>query len=105
MDELPYFYNIVLERPRDDPTGYDCLFIDAASKVRGARTARCAALSLAAFSASIGPRLTATGPASSAMQQGARAHGGEWEGQLACRVSHHCSLSCQAALKVGHSIE
>ena len=32
-DDLPDFYNIVLERPRDDPTGYDCLFIDAASKV------------------------------------------------------------------------
>ncbi len=33
-DELPDFYNIVLERPKDDPTGYDVLFIDAASKVR-----------------------------------------------------------------------
>ena len=32
-DELPDFYNIVLERPKDDPTGYDVLFIDAASKV------------------------------------------------------------------------
>lgn len=32
-DELPDFYNIVLERPRDDPTGYDVLFIDAAAKV------------------------------------------------------------------------
>ncbi|CAL8467814.1 g7352 [Coccomyxa elongata] len=31
-DELPDFYNIVLERPRDDPTGYDVLFIDAAAK-------------------------------------------------------------------------
>ncbi|KAK9830947.1 hypothetical protein WJX81_000882 [Elliptochloris bilobata] len=31
-DELPDFYNIVLERPRDDPSGYDCLFIDAAAK-------------------------------------------------------------------------
>lgn len=37
-DELPDFYNIVLERPRDDPTGYDCLFIDAASKVPSPRT-------------------------------------------------------------------
>jgi hypothetical protein len=33
-DELPDFYNIVLERPRDDPAGYDVLFVDAASKVR-----------------------------------------------------------------------
>ena len=33
-DELPDFYNIVLERPRDDPTGYDVIFIDAAAKVR-----------------------------------------------------------------------
>ncbi len=33
-DELPEFYNITLERPRDDPAGYDVLFIDAASKVR-----------------------------------------------------------------------
>ena len=31
--ELPDFYNIVLERPRDDPAGYDVLFVDAASKV------------------------------------------------------------------------
>ena len=31
-DELPDFYNIVLERPRDDPEGYDVLFVDAASK-------------------------------------------------------------------------
>ena len=34
-DELPDFYNIVLERPRDDPAGYDVLFIDAAHKVGG----------------------------------------------------------------------
>lgn len=33
-DELPDFYNIVLERPRDDGGGFDVLFIDAASKVR-----------------------------------------------------------------------
>lgn len=33
-DELPDFYNIVLERPKDDPDGYDVLFIDAAAKVR-----------------------------------------------------------------------
>lgn len=32
-DELPDFYNIQLERPKDDPGGYDCLFVDAASKV------------------------------------------------------------------------
>jgi len=32
-DELPDFYNIQLERPRDDPGGYDCLFIDAAARV------------------------------------------------------------------------
>ena len=32
-DELPDFYNIVLERPKDDPDGYDVLFIDAAAKV------------------------------------------------------------------------
>ncbi len=32
-DELPDFYNIVLERPRDDPKGYDVLFIDAAQKL------------------------------------------------------------------------
>lgn len=31
-DELPDFYNIQLERPRDDPGGYDCLFVDAAAK-------------------------------------------------------------------------
>eukprot|EP00883_Tetradesmus_obliquus_P002426 jgi/Sobl393_1/12606/SZX60780.1 len=28
--ELPDFYNILLERPRDDPDGYDALFVDAA---------------------------------------------------------------------------
>ncbi len=32
-DELPDFYNIQLERPKDDTKGYDVLFIDAASKV------------------------------------------------------------------------
>ena len=32
-DELPDFYNIVLERPRDDPKGYDVLFFDAAQKL------------------------------------------------------------------------
>ena len=32
-DELPDFYNIVLERPRDDSKGYDVLFIDAAQKL------------------------------------------------------------------------
>jgi hypothetical protein len=32
-DELPDFYNIVLERPRNDSSGFDVLFIDAASKV------------------------------------------------------------------------
>ena len=26
------FYNIVLERPKDDPAGYDVLFVDAAYK-------------------------------------------------------------------------
>uniref|UniRef100_A0A1D2A1F6 SET domain-containing protein n=1 Tax=Auxenochlorella protothecoides TaxID=3075 RepID=A0A1D2A1F6_AUXPR len=31
-DELPDFYNIVLERPKDEEQGYDVLFIDAASK-------------------------------------------------------------------------
>lgn len=31
-DELPDFYNIALERPRDDPDGYDILFVDAAAK-------------------------------------------------------------------------
>jgi hypothetical protein len=31
-DELPDFYNITLERPRDDPDGYDILFVDAAAK-------------------------------------------------------------------------
>lgn len=32
-DDLPDFYNIVLERPKKDPAGYDVIFIDAASKV------------------------------------------------------------------------
>lgn len=41
-DQLPDFYNIVLERPRDDPAGYDVLFIDAASKVMA--LVRCAML-------------------------------------------------------------
>jgi len=31
-DELPDFYNIVLERPKDDPQGYDVLYVDAAAK-------------------------------------------------------------------------
>ncbi len=36
-DELPDFYNIQLERPKDDAKGYDVLFIDAASKVACSR--------------------------------------------------------------------
>ena len=32
-EELPDFYNIQLERPKDDPAGFDVLFIDAAAKV------------------------------------------------------------------------
>ncbi len=32
-EELPDFYNIQLERPKDDPAGFDVLFVDAASKV------------------------------------------------------------------------
>lgn len=28
--ELPDFYNITLERPKDDPDGYDVVFVDAA---------------------------------------------------------------------------
>ena len=35
-EELPDFYNIQLERPKDDPAGFDVLFIDAAAKVRAA---------------------------------------------------------------------
>ena len=45
-DELPDFYNILLERPKDDAKGYDVLFIDAASKV----ACRCAISSVAARS-------------------------------------------------------
>jgi hypothetical protein len=33
--ELPDFYNITLERPKDDPAGYDVLYVEAAFKVRG----------------------------------------------------------------------
>lgn len=32
-DKLPDFYNIILERPRDDPHGYQVSFVDAAAKV------------------------------------------------------------------------
>lgn len=28
--ELPDFYNITLERPKDDPDGFDVMFVDAA---------------------------------------------------------------------------
>lgn len=38
-EELPDFYNIQLERPKDDPAGFDVLFIDAAAKVRPPHTA------------------------------------------------------------------
>ena len=30
---LPEFYNITLERPKDDPDGYDVLFVEAANMV------------------------------------------------------------------------
>ena len=39
-EELPDFYNIMLERPRDDEGGYDILFVDAASKVRAGQGAK-----------------------------------------------------------------
>ena len=42
-DELPDFYNIQLERPKDDDKGYDVLFIDAASKVSSKATFECSA--------------------------------------------------------------
>ena len=32
-EELPDFYNMTLERPKDDPDGYDVLYIEAAFKV------------------------------------------------------------------------
>ena len=37
--ELPDFYNITLERPRDDPDGYDVLFVEAAYMVGATRLA------------------------------------------------------------------
>jgi hypothetical protein len=33
-EELPDFYNITLERPKDDPDGYDVMYVEAAFKVR-----------------------------------------------------------------------
>lgn len=35
--ECPDFYNILLERPLDDPAGYDVLYLEAAFKVRALR--------------------------------------------------------------------
>lgn len=32
-EELPDFYNITLERPKDDPDGYDVLYVEAAFMV------------------------------------------------------------------------
>ena len=58
-DELPDFYNITLERPRDDPDGYDVLFVDAAfagsfaSRMSHSCTPNCAAVIVSA-----GGRLT-----------------------------------------------
>ena len=53
-DELPDFYNIVLDRPKDDAAGYDVLFIDAASKVRllpcSCRAAPCFSLQIVRMS-------------------------------------------------------
>ncbi|KAG2481828.1 hypothetical protein HYH03_019206, partial [Edaphochlamys debaryana] len=49
QQELPDFYNITLERPRDDPDGYDVLFVEAAfmasfaSRMSHSCTPNCAA--------------------------------------------------------------
>ncbi|KXZ45516.1 hypothetical protein GPECTOR_53g102 [Gonium pectorale] len=50
QQELPDFYNITLERPRDDPDGYDVLFVEAAfmasfaSRMSHSCTPNCAAV-------------------------------------------------------------
>ncbi|MEW5298262.1 MAG: hypothetical protein WDW36_001407 [Sanguina aurantia] len=57
--ELPDFYNIMLERPRDDPDGYDVLFVEAAfmasfaSRMSHSCTPNCQALVV-----TVGGRLT-----------------------------------------------
>lgn len=59
-NELPDFYNITLERPKDDPGGFDMLFVDAApagslgSRLSHSCTPNCQAVILAAA----GGRLT-----------------------------------------------
>ena len=103
-DELPDFYNIVLERPRDDPTGYDCLFIDAASKV--ALPHRLAALhaprphlvdknvkhtSRAFVDMEIRDYIrTHLGPSTQPL--------GVAQGAFASRMSHSCTPNCQAVV-------
>ncbi|GIL69137.1 hypothetical protein Vretifemale_124 [Volvox reticuliferus] len=50
QQELPDFYNITLERPRDDPDGYDVMFVEAAfmasfaSRMSHSCTPNCAAV-------------------------------------------------------------
>lgn len=52
--ELPDFYNITLERPKDDPAGFDMLFVDAApagslaSRLSHSCTPNCQAVIMAA---------------------------------------------------------
>ena len=119
-DELPDFYNIVLERPRDDPAGYDVLFVDAASKV-GDKTflaeqhSHCCIspeLGLAALLGLAGMLQTSASLACcrsvlcasvhlwvSARVTQAQLSSAAWvQGAFASRMSHSCTPNCHAVV-------
>ncbi len=81
-EELPDFYNIQLERPKDDPAGFDVLFIDAASKVCDqlwVQQDQQRALKMTCFAQAT--RMICS-----------------LQGAFASRMSHSCTPNCQAVV-------
>ena len=117
-DELPDFYNILLERPKDDPDGYDVLFVDAAAKVGGWGQRPLGGLTRAQLgwgSLRVHLRarrgsLSAGAPGQPTCLAGTAAAGPATEpwprlpspatpqGAFASRMSHSCTPNCQAII-------
>ena len=94
-DELPDFYNIVLERPKDDAAGYDVLFVDAASKVSHADL-------LPVLHAGCSPLLCNL-PGSCTRVRHChwtvhRTNAACLQGGFASRMSHSCTPNCHAVV-------
>lgn len=109
-EELPDFYNIQLERPKDDPAGFDVLFIDAAAKARAPHQSRLAAAGHTERGLHWGVAWKRHCPLQKRFQfrQGDRcdrqvsaADSGRCcslQGAFASRMSHSCTPNCQAVV-------